>query len=158
MNRVGIGYDIHPYEPGLPLVIGGARIEHPAGLRGHSDGDVLCHAIIDALLGAAALGDIGTHFPSGDPGLKGTDSIELLRHVSKLLVESRFRLQNIDATVIAEEPRLSPHTSAMRARIAGALAIGIEDVSVKAKTSDGLGDLGRGAGVAALAVVLIDST
>jgi 2-C-methyl-D-erythritol 2,4-cyclodiphosphate synthase len=158
MTRSGIGYDVHPLESGLPLMLGGVRIEHQAGLRGHSDGDVLCHAIIDALLGAAALGDIGTHFPPGAANLRGANSIELLRRTAVLLSDHGFRIGNIDATVIAESPRLAAHCSAMRRRLADTLGVDPRAVSVKAKTSDGLGAIGRGEGIAALAIALIDST
>lgn len=158
MIRTGIGYDIHPLEAGRPLMLGGVRIEHPSGLHGHSDGDALCHAIIDALLGAAALGDIGRHFPPGDTRFDDAASIDLLRQTSKLLAAERYGVVNIDATVVAEAPRLAPHTEAMRVAIAEALGIEIGAVNVKAKTSDGLGALGRKEGIAALAVALIDST
>jgi 2-C-methyl-D-erythritol 2,4-cyclodiphosphate synthase len=156
--RTGIGYDIHPLEQGRALVLGGVRIEHPRGLAGHSDGDVLTHAIIDALLGAAALGDIGHHFPSTDDRHRGANSLDLLRQAVKLLAAERYRLLNIDATVIAEAPQLAPHVDAMRNALAGALGIEHGAVSVKATTSDGLGALGRSEGIAALAIALVDST
>jgi 2-C-methyl-D-erythritol 2,4-cyclodiphosphate synthase len=156
--RTGIGYDIHPLEPGRPLVLGGVRIEHVAGLAGHSDADVLAHAIIDALLGAAALGDIGHHFPADDARWRDADSMELLRQTVKLVVAARYRVINVDATVVAETPTLAPHVDAMRATLAEALGIEAGAVSVKATTSDRLGALGRGEGIAALAVALLDST
>jgi 2-C-methyl-D-erythritol 2,4-cyclodiphosphate synthase len=156
--RVGIGYDIHPLEPGRPLVLGGVRIEHAAGLAGHSDADVLAHAIIDALLGAAALGDIGQHFPAGDARWRDADSMELLRQTVKLVVAARYRVINIDATVVAETPKLAPHVDTMRGALAAALGIEVSAVSVKATTSDRLGALGRGEGIAALAIALLDST
>jgi 2-C-methyl-D-erythritol 2,4-cyclodiphosphate synthase len=156
--RAGIGYDIHPFAPGRPLVLGGVTIPHDAGLGGHSDGDALCHAVIDALLGAAAQGDIGSHFPPGDPRYAGISSLQLLHETVELIRERFYRVVNVDATVVLERPRLAPHTDEMRATLAGALGIPVADVSVKAKTADGLGALGRGEGVAALAVALLDST
>jgi len=156
--RSGIGYDIHPLERGRPLVLGGVRIEHEAGLAGHSDGDALAHAIIDALLGAAALGDIGAHFPSEDPRYAGADSLDLLRQAVALVAGAGYRIVNIDATVVAEAPRLAPHIEAMRANLAGALGIASDAVSVKATTADRLGAIGRGEGIAALAIALLDST
>jgi len=156
--RVGIGYDIHPLEPGRPLVLGGLRIEHEAGLAGHSDGDVLTHAVIDALLGAAALGDIGRHFPSEDDTHQGARSVVLLRQVMAQLGAAGYRVVNIDSTVIAEAPRLAGDIDAIRASLADALGLDIAAVSVKAKTADGLGALGRGDGIAALATALLDST
>jgi 2-C-methyl-D-erythritol 2,4-cyclodiphosphate synthase len=156
--RTGIGYDIHPLEPGRPLVLGGVRIEHAAGLAGHSDADVLAHAIIDALLGAAALGDIGQHFPAGDARWRDADSMELLRQTVKLVVAARYHVVNVDATVVAEAPKLAPPLDAMRGALAAALGIEVSAVSVKATTSDRLGALGRGEGIAALAIALVDST
>lgn len=156
--RTGIGYDIHPLEPGRPLVLGGVRIEHTAGLVGHSDADVLAHAIIDALLGAASLGDIGRHFPPSDTRWRDADSMELLRLTVKLVVAARYRVVNVDATVVAEAPKLAPHVDAMRAALAEALGVDLGAVSVKATTADRLGVVGRGEGIAALAVALIDST
>lgn len=156
--RIGIGYDIHPLERGRPLVLGGVRIEHAAGLAGHSDADVLAHAIIDALLGAAALGDIGQHFPAGNARWRDADSMELLRQTVKLVVAARYRVINLDASVVAEAPKLAPHVAAMRGALAAALGIEVSAVSVKATTSDRLGALGRGEGIAALAIALLDST
>lgn len=161
--RNGIGYDIHPLVQGRPLILGGVRIEHTAGLAGHSDGDVLCHALIDALLGAAALGDIGQHFPPGDERYRDARSLDLLREAVALVTNAGYAIVNVDATVIAEAPRLSPHIDDIRASVAGALAtdaltIDAGSVSVKATTADGLGALGRGEGIAALAIALLDST
>ena len=156
--RIGIGYDIHPLEPGRPLVLGGVRIEHAAGLAGHSDADVLAHAIIDALLGAAALGDIGHHFPADDARWSDADSMELLRQAVKLVAAARCHVVNVDATVVAEAPNLAPHVAAMRGALAEALGIAVSAVSVKATTADRLGALGRSEGIAALAIALLDST
>lgn len=156
--RVGIGYDIHPFERGRPLVLGGVRIAHEAGLGGHSDADVLTHAVIDALLGAAALGDTGRHFPPEDPEFAGARSLDLLRRTVALVRGAGYQVVNVDATVVAEAPRLAPQVEAMRSALAGALAIGVGAVSVKATTADRLGAIGRGEGIAALAVALVDST
>jgi len=156
--RVGFGYDVHPLESGRALVLAGVQIEHSAGLGGHSDGDVLCHALIDALLGAAALGDIGRHFPSGDESYRDADSLQLLRETAGLVADAGFAVVNVDTTVVAEAPRLAPHIDAMRASLADALGVDMGTVSVKATTADGLGSLGRGEGIAALAVALLDST
>jgi 2-C-methyl-D-erythritol 2,4-cyclodiphosphate synthase len=156
--KVGIGYDVHPFEPGRPLILGGVRIEHRAGLAGHSDADVLSHAIIDALLGAAALGDIGRHFPSFDARWRDANSLDLLRRTLAIISNAGCRPANIDATVIAEAPRLEPHIEAMRAALAGALQIPVEALSVKATTTNGLGAIGRGEGISALAIALLDST
>lgn len=156
--RNGIGYDIHPLVQGRPLVLGGIAIPHSAGLAGDSDGDVLCHALIDALLGAAALGDIGKHFPPGDERYRDARSLDLLREAVALVTNAGYAIVNVDATVIAESPRLLPHIDDIRASVAGALAIDAGSVSVKATTADGLGALGRGEGIAALAIALLDST
>lgn len=155
MQRFGIGYDVHRLVPGRPLVLGGVRIEHELGLDGHSDADVLAHAIIDALLGAAALGDIGRHFPPSDPSFRGADSMELLARVARLLRERGWRPWNVDATVVAERPRLAPHVEAMRSRIAAAAGLEPGAVSVKATTNERLGPEGRGEGISALAVASI---
>ena len=154
--RVGIGYDVHPFDATRPLYLGGVRIDGSPGLSGHSDADALLHAVIDALLGAAGLGDIGQHFPPDDPTYKDIDSRELLRRTRELLDEKGHRAGNIDATVIAEEPRLAPHLAAMRTAIAGAVGIDESCVSVKATTHEGLGAIGRGEGIAAMAVALIE--
>ena len=156
--RAGIGYDIHPIERGRPLVLGGVRIPHEAGLGGHSDADVLTHAVIDALLGAAALGDIGQHFPPADERYRDANSLDLLRQTVALLDRAGYRVVNVDATVIAEAPKLAPHFGAIRSALAGVLGVEVGAVSVKATTADRLGALGRGEGIAALASALIDST
>lgn len=156
--RIGIGYDIHPFQQGRPLVLGGIHIEHEAGLAGHSDADVLTHALIDALLGAAALGDIGRHFPSDDPRYRDADSLDLLRRTVRMTAEAGYRVVNVDATVIAEQPQLSPHIDAIRSALAAVLGVETGAVSVKATTADRLGAIGRGEGIAALAIALLDST
>lgn len=153
--RVGQGFDVHPLVEGRRLVIGGVEIAHPKGLLGHSDADVLLHAICDALLGAAALGDIGRHFPDSDPRYKGIDSRELLRHVGALLKEKGYRVGNVDATIIAEAPRMAPHIAKMCANIAADLGTAVEHVNVKATTTEKLGFAGRGEGIAAQAVCLL---
>ena len=153
--KIGFGYDVHPFADGRPLKLGGVEIEHERGLRGHSDGDALLHAVTDALLGAAGLGDIGQHFPSEDPSYRGADSADLLKHVMGLLRNFGLAVENIDATVIAEAPRLAPYTSRMRQRIADLVGVPETAVSVKATTHEGLGALGRGEGIAAFAVALI---
>jgi 2-C-methyl-D-erythritol 2,4-cyclodiphosphate synthase len=156
--RVGTGYDAHRLQPGRDLILGGVRIDHPSGLDGHSDADVLTHAIIDAVLGAAGLGDIGQHFPAGDPMYKGASSQDLLAKVVRLVTEAGYRIVNVDSTVIAEEPRLQPHLVAMRNQLAKCLAVDPGAVSVKATSPEGLGALGRKAGIAAQAVALIEAT
>jgi 2-C-methyl-D-erythritol 2,4-cyclodiphosphate synthase len=153
-QRVGLGYDIHRLAAGRRLVLGGVAIEHPTGLAGHSDGDVLLHAVMDAVLGAAGLGDLGSHFPSDDPALKGADSQQLLRQVGSKVREAGYAVVSIDATVIAEAPRLAAQVGAMRQAIAGGLGVAPESVSVKAKTNDGVGAIGAGEAIAALAVAL----
>jgi 2-C-methyl-D-erythritol 2,4-cyclodiphosphate synthase len=155
--RIGQGFDAHALVAGRKLVIGGVEIPHDKGLAGHSDADVLIHALCDALLGAAALGDIGAHFPDSDARYKGIDSRRLLREVAALLARNRYRVVNVDATVIAQAPRMAPHIAAMRANLASDLGIEVEAVSVKAKTTEKLGFVGRGEGIAAEAVVLIES-
>jgi len=154
--RIGIGYDVHPLKEGRPLVLGGVKVPFGRGLWGHSDADVLVHAIIDALLGAASLGDIGTHFPDTDPQYEGISSILLLKRVGGMLGNHGFEVENIDATILAEEPKLAPYIDEMRRNIGDALGIDREQVSVKATTSAGLGFAGRGEGIAAHAVALID--
>jgi len=156
--RVGFGYDVHPLSPGRDLVIGGVRIDSPLGLDGHSDADVLTHAVIDSLLGAAALGDIGQHFPASDPGYQGASSQDLLAMVVRTVRQAGYRVVNIDSTVVAEEPRLQPHIEAMRKQLATTLGIGFGEVSVKATSPEGLGSLGREEGIAAHAVALIEAT
>ena len=152
--RVGIGYDIHPLTAGRPLVLGGVRIEHPTGLDGYSDADVLTHAVIDALLGAAGLGDIGTHFPGDDPEFRGASSLGMLERSVAMLVEAGYRVVNVDCVVIAQEPRLHSHLAAMSSNLASRL--GTVDVNVKGKSPEGLGALGQGSGIAAQAVATIE--
>ena len=153
----GIGYDCHPFAADRPLVLGGIRLEHDQGLGGHSDADVLTHAIIDALLGAAALGDIGQHFPDTDERYRGANSLELLRAAVALLTGRGLEVLHVDATVIIERPAVSPHRDRIRAALADALGIGVENVSVKATRGEGMGFVGRGEGAAALAVATISS-
>jgi len=154
--RAGIGYDIHRLAADRRLVLGGVAIEHPTGLAGHSDGDVLLHALMDALLGAANLGDLGRHFPSDDPAFAGASSLGLLTRVGALIREAGFAVASLDATVIAQAPRLAPHVGTMRDAIAGALGIESGLVSVKATTNDGLGVVGSGEAIASLAIALLD--
>jgi 2-C-methyl-D-erythritol 2,4-cyclodiphosphate synthase len=156
VSRSGVGYDIHRLAPDRRLVLGGVAIEHPKGLVGHSDGDVLLHAVMDALLGAGGLGDLGTHFPSDDPAYRGASSLGLLRRVAALLSGAGLVVASVDATVIAEAPRLAPHIAAMREAIAGAIGVDSGRVSVKATTNDGLGVLGAGEAIAALATALVE--
>jgi 2-C-methyl-D-erythritol 4-phosphate cytidylyltransferase/2-C-methyl-D-erythritol 2,4-cyclodiphosphate synthase len=160
MARVGYGYDVHRLAPGRRLVLGGVELAHPVslGLLGHSDADVLTHAIMDALLGAAGLGDIGQHFPPSDPAYRDADSVDLLRRVARLLRKAGWRVVNVDATVVAEAPRLAPHVAAMRERLGAALGIASARVSVKATTAEGLGPIGAGEGIEARAVALLDRT
>jgi 2-C-methyl-D-erythritol 2,4-cyclodiphosphate synthase len=153
--RVGTGFDAHAFEDGVPLVLGGVPIEHPRGLAGHSDGDVLAHALTDALLGAAGLEDIGALFPSGDPGFAGADSVELLAQAWERVRATGWQLANADVVLIGEEPRLAPHRQEMRQRLASALGVDAELVAVRATTTDGLGFAGRGEGLAAQAVALL---
>jgi 2-C-methyl-D-erythritol 2,4-cyclodiphosphate synthase len=156
MTRTGIGYDIHRLAADRRLVLGGVAIEHPKGLVGHSDGDVLLHALMDALLGAANLGDLGRHFPSDDPAYAGARSVELLRRVGGLVRERGLTVSSLDATVIAQAPRLAPQVQAMRETIAKALDIVVDRVSVKATTSDGLGVIGAEEAIAALAIANLE--
>jgi 2-C-methyl-D-erythritol 2,4-cyclodiphosphate synthase len=155
MIRIGTGFDVHALVAGRKLVIGGVTIPHDRGLDGHSDADVLLHAIGDAILGALALGDLGKHFPDTDPRWKGADSRALLRHIAGLMRERGFAVGNVDATVIAQAPKLAPHVAAMRANLAADLGCGPDDVSVKATTTEHLGFPGRGEGIAAMASVLL---
>jgi 2-C-methyl-D-erythritol 2,4-cyclodiphosphate synthase len=155
--RAGIGYDVHARVAGRPLVLGGVRFESPWGLAGHSDADVLLHAIGDALLGALALGDLGDHFPPGDPRWKDASSLDLLARIAALLEARGARVVNVDAMVVAEAPRLAPARAAMRDNIARALGIEMARVSVKATTPEGLGALGRGEGIAAWAVAMVEA-
>ena len=154
--RVGIGYDVHPLTPGRKMVLGGVEIPFDKGLDGWSDADVLTHAIIDALLGAVALGDIGDHFPAGKPEYKDISSLVLLEKVVDKLKENGWQIGNIDATVVAEQPKLKNHIGRIRQRLSETLGIAVDQVSVKASTANLVGSIGRGEGVAALAVVLLD--
>lgn len=153
--RIGEGWDTHALVPGRKLIIGGVDIPHTVGLLGHSDADVLLHAITDALLGAAGLGDIGSHFPDTDARFKGADSSVLLAEVGRLLAERGHKIGNIDSTVIAQAPKLAPYIGAMRARIAEVLALDVSQVNVKAKTAEKLGPVGQGLSMEARAVVLL---
>ncbi len=153
--RIGHGFDVHALVVGRPCIIGGVNVPYAKGLDGHSDADVLLHAICDALLGAAALGDIGQHFPPSDARFKGIDSRQLLRHVVALLHERGYKVVNIDSTVICELPKLSPHTAQMRALIAADCQVSLDAINVKATTTEKLGFTGRGEGIAAEAVCLI---
>ena len=156
--RIGTGYDVHKLTEGRKLILGGVEIPYEKGLLGHSDADVLVHAVMDALLGAAALGDIGLHFPDSDPRWKGADSLMLMRHVRELLKENGYDIGNVDATIIAQAPKLRPYIDEMRTRIAQALQVKPSQVSVKATTEERLGFTGRGEGISAQAVALILST
>ena len=156
--RIGHGYDVHRLVEGRRLILGGVEIPWEKGLLGHSDADVLTHALMDALLGAAALGDIGRLFPDKDPAYEGADSVELLRKVAALLREQGYRIANVDCTVIAQRPRLAPHIPEMRRRLAEAMELETDRVSVKATTEEGLGFTGEGLGIAAHAVALIEKT
>ena len=154
--RVGMGYDVHRLAAGRKLIIGGVEIPYEKGLLGHSDADVLLHAIMDALLGAAALGDIGKHFPDTDPEYEGISSIKLLEHVGRLLDEGGYVIENIDATIIAQRPKMRPHIDQMRENIAAALNIETEQVNVKATTEEGLGFTGTGEGIASQAICAVE--
>ena len=153
--RIGQGYDVHRLVEGRRLILGGVDIPHVKGLDGHSDADVLAHAIADALLGAAALGDIGKHFPDTDPAYKGADSLKLLSRVTEILGDHSFAVSNVDATVIAQAPKLAPHIEKMRENLAAAMGLPVDRVSVKATTEEKLGFSGRGEGISAQAVCLI---
>lgn len=155
--RIGMGYDVHRLVEGRDMIIGGVKIPYEKGLLGHSDADVLLHAISDALLGAAALGDIGKHFPDTDPAYKGISSIVLLEKVGELLEEKSFLIENIDATIIAQAPKMRPHIDAMRENIANALKIDISQVNVKATTEEGLGFTGIGEGISSQAICILTS-
>jgi len=156
MIRSGIGYDIHRFADGLKLILGGVEIAHARGLQGHSDADVLSHAIADALLGAIGAGDIGQHFPNTDESIRGISSIEILKRVAELLAQKNARVLNVDATVIAEAPKLAPHALAMRQQIAAAIGVSNSDVSVKATTNEQLGPIGQGEGIAAFAIATVE--
>lgn len=153
--RIGVGYDSHRFEGGRKLILGGVEIPHPQGLTGHSDADAVAHAITDAMLGAAALGDIGTHFPPTDSTFKDADSIELLRRANELLEGQGYQVVNVDVTIICESPKIGPHAVAMRERIANTLGIGAKHVSIKGKSNEGMGWIGRGEGIAVIATALI---
>lgn len=155
--RIGMGYDVHRLVEDRKLIIGGVEIPYEKGLLGHSDADVLLHAIMDALLGAAALGDIGKHFPDTDPKYKGISSIKLMEHVRDLLEENFFLIENIDATIIAQAPKMRPYIDTMRKNIADALGIAIEQVNVKATTEEGLGFTGSGEGISSQAICMLTS-
>lgn len=154
--RVGLGYDVHKLVEGRALILGGVEIPYEKGLLGHSDADVLLHAIMDALLGAAALGDIGKHFPDTDEQYKGISSMRLLEHVGKLLDEHMYVVENIDATIIAQRPKMLPHIEKMRANIASALQIEVDQVNIKATTEEGLGFTGSGEGISSQAICAIE--
>ena len=153
--RVGMGYDVHRLTEGRKLILGGVEIPWEKGLLGHSDADVLVHAVMDALLGAAALGDIGKHFPATDPAYKGISSILLLRHVAELLKKNGYAIGNVDATIIAQKPKMAPHILKMRENMAEAMGISVDCLNVKATTEEGLGFTGREEGIAAQAICLL---
>lgn len=155
--RIGMGYDVHRLVEDRDLILGGVKIPYEKGLLGHSDADVLLHAIMDALLGAAALGDIGKHFPDTDPAYKGISSIKLLEHVGRLVEDSLYVIGNIDATIIAQRPKMAPHIEQMRRNIAGALQIDVTQVNVKATTEEGLGFTGSGEGISSQAVACLET-
>jgi 2-C-methyl-D-erythritol 2,4-cyclodiphosphate synthase len=154
--RIGFGFDVHRLVKERPLILGGVEIPFPKGLLGHSDGDVLVHAVIDAILGAVGAGDIGQHFPDTDPNLKGISSLKLLAKVQNMLENQKFIITNLDATVVAEAPKLAPYFLEMKEKITTVLRIPLEHVNLKAKTTEGLGYTGRGEGMAAYAVVLVE--
>ena len=156
MYRTGIGFDSHRLCEGRRLIIGGVEISHEKGLMGHSDADVLCHALIDALLGAVADGNIGSHFSDKDPQWKNADSLKLLTEVVKRLNEKGWKISNTDATIVAEQPGMTPHIEEMRMNLAGTMGVGIDAVSVKAKTNEGMGFEGRGEGISAMAVATVE--
>ena len=158
MYRTGIGFDVHALVADRPLIIGGVDIPHPKGLRGHSDADVLVHAVMDAILGALALGDIGQHFPDSDSKYHGADSLELLSYVQLLTAEKGFVCVNLDSIIMAEKPKMSPHILEMRTNLAVALKLKTDQVSIKATTTERLGLIGREEGIAAQAIVLLQST
>ncbi|WP_029199843.1 2-C-methyl-D-erythritol 2,4-cyclodiphosphate synthase [Oribacterium sp. NK2B42] len=155
--RIGTGYDVHKLVPGRKLILGGVTVPYELGLDGHSDADVIVHAIMDALLGAAALGDIGQHFPDNDPEYKGADSIELLKEVGNILRKEGYKVGNIDSTIIAQRPKLMTFLPEMRKNVAAALGIDVNQVSIKATTEEHLGFTGRGEGISSQAVALIDN-
>jgi 2-C-methyl-D-erythritol 2,4-cyclodiphosphate synthase len=156
MTRCGIGYDVHRLAEGRKLILGGVEIPHAFGLEGHSDADVLSHAIADALLGAIGAGDIGHHFPNTDESIRGISSLEILQRVTTLLAQANARPVNVDATLIAEAPKIAPHIAVMRKTIAETLKLAETQVSIKATTNEGLGAIGRGEGIAAMAVATVE--
>jgi len=153
--RFGLGYDSHAFGAKRPLVLGGVKIKHTSGLKGHSDGDAVAHAVMDALLGAAAMGDVGRLFPDTDPRWKGADSLQLLADVRRRVVAAGYSIVNVDVTVITEQPKLAPHADAMRERLAAVLGVAPGAVSVKAKTNEGLDDIGKGKGLQVFAVAAL---
>ena len=156
--RCGIGYDAHRLVSGRKLILGGVKIPHPRGLEGHSDADVLSHAIADAILGALGAGDIGKHFPNTEESIRGISSIEILRHAATIAAQKNARVVNVDATVLAEAPKISPHIAAMQEKIADALGVKANAISIKATTNEGLGAIGRSEGMAAIAVASVEVT
>ena len=157
MHRVGLGYDVHSFEEGVPLILGGVDIPHPLGLKGHSDADVVSHAITDALLGAANLGDIGEHFPDADEKNKNISSLKILKDIISLISNKGWQLENIDVSIITEEPKISPYKKQMTENICEALSCNANIISIKATTNERLGAIGRGEGIAAMAVALLSS-
>jgi len=155
--RVGMGYDVHRLGPDRDLILGGVKIPYELGLIGHSDADCLAHAIMDSLLGAAAMGDIGKHFPDTDPAYKGADSLKLMAHVKSLLDEAGYQIVNIDATIIAQKPKMAPHIPEMREKMAGVLGIGVDQLNVKATTEEGLGFTGEGLGISCQSICLLEN-
>jgi len=156
--RCGIGYDAHRLVSGRKLILGGVKIPHPRGLEGHSDADVLSHAVADAVLGALGAGDIGKHFPNTEESIRGISSIEILRHAATIAAQKNARVVNVDATVLAEAPKISPHIAAMQEKIANALGVKANAISIKATTNEGLGAIGRSEGMAAIAVASVEVT
>jgi 2-C-methyl-D-erythritol 2,4-cyclodiphosphate synthase len=156
--RCGIGYDAHRLVSGRKLILGGVKIPHSRGLEGHSDADVLSHAVADAILGALGAGDIGKHFPNTEESIRGISSIEILRHVATIAAQKNARVVNVDATVLAEAPKISPHIAAMQEKIADALGVKTNAISIKATTNEGLGAIGRNEGMAAIAVASVEVT
>jgi 2-C-methyl-D-erythritol 2,4-cyclodiphosphate synthase len=156
--RCGIGYDAHRLVSGRKLILGGVKIPHPRGLEGHSDADVLSHAVADAILGALGAGDIGKHFPNTEESIRGISSIEILRHAATIAAQKNARVVNVDATVLAEAPKISPHIAAMQEKIADALGVKANAISIKATTNEGLGAIGRSEGMAAIAVASVEVT
>jgi 2-C-methyl-D-erythritol 2,4-cyclodiphosphate synthase len=153
--RIGHGYDVHKFAAGRKLILGGVTVDYELGLDGHSDADVICHAIMDSLLGAAALGDIGSHFGNTDPSFKDADSIMLLRQVNGFIAKAGFKIGNLDVSVIAEKPRLAPYMNQMRQRISDAIELPVESISIKATTNENIGWIGQGEGIAAFSVALL---